>query len=410
MKNLFIIVLVLFAFQVSAQVEIIETHHPDGKYAPFIKKEFASPKDTVDAGWFIPTWDLFDYFYGGYDMVSHYANLIFVDSTVVYESSGTTKANWLNSVGQVLDPYSGVFPVPLNAGDSYIIDSLFVLAWYNTVLGGVTDTLVAEFVYGDPTENPEFEHTIYIYTPDTLHVSPPAAYGDTTQVGYFAKLTAPGKIIIKYPLQTIDTTMQYGKYVQFPVNIMVPAWKVTGVSISFVPGYSYNFGDMLHSYSGTQTQVLNSFRVGLYSTDDPGSNPHLMYDPYEGYNLSFYMKKENRYVMYTGGDTWRNERMTSSVNWGFDIGWKLTKVYNPSVQFMQLDEAQIYPNPANDYLNIAGAENCMAYIYSTDGRLIETLSIDDKIQSISTSNYASGIYYLKLVNNDESKVFEFIKE
>lgn len=410
MKNLFIIIVVLFTIQVSAQVEGIETNSLDGKNAPFIKKDFSSPKDTVDAGWFIPTWDLFDYFYGSYDLVSHYANCVFVDSTVVYESSGTIKNNWLNSVGQVLDPYSGVFAVPLNAGDSYIIDSLFVLAWYNTVMSGVTDTLIAEFVYGDPTMNPEFEHTIYIYTPDTLDVSPPAAYGDTTQAGYFAKLTGPGKIIIKYPLQVTDTTMSNGKYIQFPVNIMVPSGKVTGVSVSYVPGYSYNFGDMYYSYSGTQTQVLNSFRMGLYSTDDPGNYEHLMYDPYGGYNLSYYMKKENRYAMYSGSDAWRNDRMTSSVNWGFDIGWKLTKVYNPAVQFMQLDEVQVYPNPANDYLNIAGAENCIAQVFSSDGRLIETLNIENKIEGISTENYTPGLYYLKLISDNESKVINFIKE
>lgn len=410
MKHFILIILAFVTLQVSAQIEGIETNSPEGKNAPFIKKDFSSPKDTVDAGWFIPTWDLFDNVYGGYDLVSHYANLIFVDSTVVYESSGTIKANWLNTVGQVLDPYSGIFLAPLNAGEAYIIDSLFVLGWYNTILTGVTDTLVAEFVYGNPTENPEFEHTIYIYTPDTLDASPPAALGDTTQTGYFAKLTGPGKIIIKYPLAPSDTTMLNGKYIQFPVNIMVPADKVTGVSISFVPGYSYNYGDMLHSYSGTETKDLNSFRVGLYSTTDPTSNVHLMYDPYDRYNLSYYMRTENRYASYTGGDAWRNERMTSSVNWGFDIGYKLTKVYNPGVQFMQLDEVQVYPNPANNYLNIAGAENCIAQVFSSDGRLIETLNIENKIVGISTENYAPGLYYLKLISDNESKVINFVKE
>lgn len=355
----------------------------------------------MDAGWFIPTWDLYDYFYGNYDLVSHYANVVFIDSTAVYESGGNINHNWLNSVGQVLDPYSQVFPSPLTLGESYKIDSIFVLAWYNYVYAGYTDTLIAEFVIGDPTTNPEFEHTIYIYTPDTLHASPPAAYGDTTQKGYYAKLTAPSKITVKYPLTLSDSTLANGKYIQFPVGITVPYGKVTGVNISFVPGYPYNFGDTIYSYSGTATQQLNSFRVGLYSTDDPSTYEHLMFDPYEGYNLSYYMKKENRYAMYTGGDSWRNERMTSTVNWGFDIGWKLTKVFNQSVEFMQLDQVNVYPNPANNYLNISGAENCIANIFSADGRLIETIQIENDLQGLSIENYASGLYYIKLVNNEE---------
>lgn len=410
MKNFILILFVsIISLQILAQTEIDENYFPEEENTNFIKKDFPN-KDQTEVGWFIPTWDLFDNFYVGYDLVSHYANLIFVDSTVVYESSGNIKNNWLNAVGQVLDPYSGIFLNPLTIGESYIIDSLFILAWYNYVVPGSVDTLIAEFVYGEPMMNPEFEHTIYTYTYDTLDVSPPAFYGDTTEKGYFAKLTAPSKIIVKYPLTMADTTENNGKYIQFPVNISVPYEQVIGVSISFVPGYSYNSGDMLHSYSGTQTPVLNSFRVGLYSTDDPGTNEHLMYDPYEKFNLSYYIKKENRYVMYAGADVWRNERMTSTVNWGFDIGWKLTKEYNPSIAFMQLDQVNIYPNPANTYINISGAEGSIVSVFSIDGRLINTFDCENKIENISLKNYALGMYYVKVIKDNQSKVFKFIKE
>jgi hypothetical protein len=270
MKQKFTIMMMFIVFFGFAQnLEQNVYFQPDQK----VEIDALQLKNYNEAGWFIPAWDLFDNFYGGdYSLVSHYANLIFPDSIVRYESSnGSILYNWICAVGQVLDPYSPLFFEPLEQFQSYRIDSMFVLGWYRMVDATVVDTLIAEFVIGDPLTAPHFAHSIFTFPPDTLRTSPPRMLGDTTQMGYFAKLTAPDKIIVKYPLTTADSTLSSGKYITLPVGIEVPYGKVIGVSISFVPGYSYGYNDVMYSYnsgSPALTQTINSLRVGLYSVDN----------------------------------------------------------------------------------------------------------------------------------------------
>ncbi len=380
---------------------------PDQKV--FVNRE--QMRGYVEQGWFIPSWDLFDNFWGGdYSMVTHYANLVFPDSIVKYEgSTGTISYNWLCAVGQVLDPYSQVFFNPLTTFQSYRVDSMFVLAWYNVVDSSVPDTLVAEFVIGTPTMSPQFAHTIFIFQPDTLDASPPRMLGDTTQQGYYAKLTAPDKIIVKYPLTMQDSTMLYGKYIQFPVGIEVPMGKVIGVSLSFVPGYSYSFDDVLYSYmsGGSLTQEINAFRMGLYAVDDTQSNPSLFYDPYERYNLSYYIHKNGRYGLYV--DQWRNERMASLITWGFDFGWKLSGSDNVSVYESANTSFSVYPNPATQELQIRNiGHGASLNIYSSFGQLMYSESLENDIITIDVSQWARGMYFAEIIKEGTKEMKKFV--
>lgn len=410
MKKIVLIVLMLpimtatFAQQIDGPLLL----SPDAK----VNVDVSAMKGFAETGWFIPSWDLFDNFYAGdYSYVTHYANLVFPDSIVKYEgSTGTISYNWLCGVGQVLDPYSEMFFTPLTEYQSYRIDSLFVLAWYNMVNSSVVDTLVAEFVIGEPLTSPQFAHTIYIFDPDTLDVSPPKMMGDTTQKGYYAKLTAPDKIIVKYPLTMQDTTMLYGKYIQFPVGIEVPMGKVVGVSISFVPGYDYVYDNVLYSYmsGGTLTQEINAFRVGLYSVNNTEDYPSLFYDPYGYFNLSFYIHKSGRYKMYA--DSWRNERMASLITWGFDIGWKLSGSDNVSVDEMNSVVARVYPNPAQDIVSIdLPAKESIVNVYSLHGALLFSKHTDTSTLQINVSDWTSGMYIVEIISGNTTNRLKFVK-
>ncbi|RAR70207.1 T9SS type A sorting domain-containing protein [Flavobacterium aciduliphilum] len=73
----------------------------------------------------------------------------------------------------------------------------------------------------------------------------------------------------------------------------------------------------------------------------------------------------------------------------------------------------LFPNPTSDILNI---ENSTASdikdvaIYSISGALVKEVKSVDTIQSISVSELHSGIYFVKLLVNDEVKNSKFIKK
>ncbi|MEI6766051.1 MAG: T9SS type A sorting domain-containing protein [Bacteroidota bacterium] len=409
MRKIFILIAFIaiqnFCFGQFSGPEVLKPMGPEQAIdrAAMMKHFKQSPQKSEAVGWLIPSWNLLDYYYAGGAAVTHYANLIMPDSTVLYESSGTIQHHWLMGVGGVLDPYSPMFDssqnvAPIDDGYDYTVDSVFVLAWYTKVNSG-TDTLIAEIEFGTPTFAPEFGHTIYTFTPDTFHMSPPKVYGDPEQFGYKCRMTAPSKQVIKYVLGPQDSTNNLGKYITFPVGLNVTGNKVVGLSLSFVPGQPYSFGDMGYSYSGTETQTVNSFRVGLYSTDDVNADPHIFVDPYAGYSATNYLRKEVRYTMYTGSNSWRNDRMTSSVSWAFDIGYYVSKDSLSSVPENQKELANIFPNPVqNGMLNIITSEKGTSeiQILTLNGQSVMNIRSDKQTNRIDLSALKPGIYMARI--------------
>jgi len=407
MKKIILIISIIYISTVSfAQVNTLNDPFPMGNKTDI---SYILQNKNLNHGWFIHSWDLFDNFYGGdYSAVSHYANLIFPDTTVDYESSGTLKAAWLSSFGGTIDPYSLMYFNPITTGDSYIIDSLFVLAWYNRVNAVAIDTLVIEIVHNTAYSNPDFKHTLFYYTPDTIHTSPVAVYGGA-QHGYVCEATSPNKTVIKYPLTAADSTMKNGKFINIPINLTIPANEICGFNIAFKPGYAWTTGQILYSYSGTHTQELNSFRIGLYTNDNTTTTPHIMWDPYENFNIGAYVNTDIRYATYTGGDTWRNERMKASVNWAFDYGVKISSVQgiknNKKANFI------ISPNPCITSFQIkrkSNNDNALWNIYDLSGRLIMNGTSNSLIENININELSSGNYIIQLIENNKASYQKLI--
>lgn len=411
-KFYFVLALLLFAMSVHSQQQSSATViYPDGiaivKPETILQKQQMKPTKELPIGWMIPAWDLLDYFWTTNSMCGHFANVIFPDSIVVYESGGTIRHNWLCSVGGVFDPYSIIYDsLQINPlipqTQPYRIDSVFILAWYNVVDATIPDTLVIELVNGNATAAPEFAWSVFSYPTDTFDVSPPKVYGSTFEKGFLCNMTASSKTVIKYPLTLNDSTNLYGKYITIPVNYNVPAGKVTGLSMTYVSGKQYSYGDMLHSYSGTQTPVLNSFRAGLYSTTDAVSNPHIFADPYYRWNSHHYINTMIRYAQYTGGNTWRNERMASTMNWGFDIGYFITNT-TPGIGLQEnsLNDIKIYPTPANNFIILDNATiGTLVNITDISGRILCSKTLTATREVIQTDMLSTGVYLITLSNQN----------
>ncbi|MFN7014343.1 MAG: zinc-dependent metalloprotease, partial [Bacteroidia bacterium] len=104
---------------------------------------------------------------------------------------------------------------------------------------------------------------------------------------------------------------------------------------------------------------------------------------------------------------------------GASFGATESKVFTVNVlsneTFETLNDIYVYPNPANNVLNIAvptGIElvkNVTIYNYlgQTVGQK-NILTVDDL--SIDTTNYSSGVYLITVSNGTQSKTLRFIKE
>lgn len=69
---------------------------------------------------------------------------------------------------------------------------------------------------------------------------------------------------------------------------------------------------------------------------------------------------------------------------------------------------QIYPNPASDFFVIEVDRNGTLELYDINGKLILNEKINQHKQSISVSNYSSGLYFVKLVFGNECSYYKLI--
>lgn len=77
-------------------------------------------------------------------------------------------------------------------------------------------------------------------------------------------------------------------------------------------------------------------------------------------------------------------------------------------------EIMVYPNPTTDFLTLSvdnfEASNLSYYLYDINGRLLETQKLEGKQTSISMSNLAPAIYFLKVSEGSkELRTFKIIK-
>jgi hypothetical protein len=74
----------------------------------------------------------------------------------------------------------------------------------------------------------------------------------------------------------------------------------------------------------------------------------------------------------------------------------------------------VYPNPAQNELNISVGNSEMpdSYaIYNTLGQTVANVKVSGEASlTVNTSAYAKGIYIIKIFKGNESKTIKFIKE
>ncbi|MHA3786970.1 M43 family zinc metalloprotease [Flavobacterium hauense] len=84
-----------------------------------------------------------------------------------------------------------------------------------------------------------------------------------------------------------------------------------------------------------------------------------------------------------------------------------------TADFQTLQETSVYPNPAQNELNISVADGDLPdsfVIYNTLGQTVANVKVSNQSSlTVNTSAYANGIYIIKIFKGSESKTIKFIK-
>ncbi len=91
-----------------------------------------------------------------------------------------------------------------------------------------------------------------------------------------------------------------------------------------------------------------------------------------------------------------------------DVKYHLgTPVSSYSIQ-KALKNIKIYPNPADDYINIEGDDICYLEILNTHNLILESINLNDSHTTISIKHLPSGLYIMKFVSRSGVTIKKFL--
>ena len=73
---------------------------------------------------------------------------------------------------------------------------------------------------------------------------------------------------------------------------------------------------------------------------------------------------------------------------------------------------KLYPNPATNTLTITreNTNNAMVEIYSNNGVIVNSFEMSETVKEISVSELNSGVYFIRVIEKEATKVQKFIKQ
>lgn len=393
MKNIIISALCILAVaglqaQVFTPVENLQAEKAD------FKVELPSSKNPQ---WVYPALDLLNDFYQGAVNNQLYANSIWPDSTMVNVSSdGTTNFTWLHSMGMVIDVHSPWRTPHMEEAIDYTLDSVGISVFYENMDGVFADTLVFEVVTGLPGEEPAFGGLVNNNT--GAEYSAPKMMGSSTHFGWGAQLTDPAKHTFKHVLTPEDSTLSTNKWVSVSTGgINVPAGHIIGINVTYVPGFTNNFGDTLFDWSngGAKVNAMRFLFQGL--GDDPSAS---FLDPFNDlgfFNATYVMTTDGRYGLYGGV---LDEHLLPQDNWGVYIG---AFIDGPmSVNEQQTVQMNIFPNPATEQVSISleNYQGATFELYNILGEVVKSVELSNATTQIDVNGLSNGTYIGRVVSNN----------
>ncbi len=105
------------------------------------------------------------------------------------------------------------------------------------------------------------------------------------------------------------------------------------------------------------------------------------------------------------GELWSDNtfhQMGDAANWGLKIAFGVYPIvsYTAGINENMTEVANVFPNPANDVLNINLKENMTTVnILSTDGKLISSNEVNANTTTVNVSDLTSGMYMYQITTS-----------
>ncbi len=343
-----------------------------------------------------------------------YAQVLFVDSTVVTSSASGNNPIWQHAAGAIFDPtskYWGSNGKPLlDKVDLYLVDTVYIGGVYKQVNFNVNDTLIIDCVWGAPNNSSLFSalaissQSVSFRIP---YLTNSTAHGHFSSIVDNAGAPVPATNYkrIKRVLSTRDTLKSANDgYFVIPTNINVGAGEIFMVSVVYKPGSVVPPLSVMYQYQGGSPQTQNSFRAYFYS--DPSSTANYNFIDKKSYSGCFYHHQLGRYNKFTNSILNLCGYPDSESGW--DIGFSVTYP-NSSVGLDDFEKtgaslSQNYPNPFKGettvkYTLINPAKNVSINIIDITGKEVYKTNADNQIGAHSIklgSHLAAGVYYYTL--------------
>ncbi len=366
--------------------------------------------------------------------------------------------NPFTSVGLGFDPRypswndPGAFPgaIAVTSSDSFIIDSVMVIGWYNRnyTKPTIVDTLVLTFVKGNGSttaNNPASFFTDPLLLSnygitsghlDYLSLGHDSLNNRAGNLSGGTTISVPASQVYKFPLKVVDTNnSDCYTGTQYPrpaadhpsepiINFPVSAGNYAAMSVSFISGDTLPATYLPSGYRDTVrysdgTSILGykhgGFSMAVAYIDYSGVPGFPPYNWGAGDHTSGYFKKEGASGAYWGG--------LYEPNWNLSTvsGTHASKLQYPEIVYHikcttcpldwgppdritnQTSSAalSITPNPANDELNITLTDNTPATITLTNmlGQVVAAQNVTGGHTSINIAALPAGMYVYTLSAN-----------
>jgi len=338
-----------------------------------------------------------------------YMDYLFPDTNIVAKYGSTYDTPWIHTIATIIDPKNSNFAKSgkqlITENDGFYLDSVNInLSYVRNTADSIHDTLVFEFfATNDHSNFPEyfFKGMSDNYFTDTLFFKGIKRSG--------LSLLSTSKKVVKYVLTKTDTISDSFGWnnisVAVPGGVQATPGEVVGVTVTFIPGYSYSALDTMNN---------NNFVI-VASIEENG---------------------EDTYPSYTPGD-WNTSQIIPS--WATKAGsswldifvpeWAFVKGYgfeNHLIQFLLTSDAgfsgiessvnnglsvsQNMPNPfsGNSTINYSLNEksDVSFEVFNVTGSKVMELNEGVKTAGnhsiqIDASTLNAGVYYYSVIAGDK---------
>ena len=405
------------------------------------RKPVGTTYDTTYAnwGWF----DYMDFNYSSATGVIYYFD-VYPDSNLIdpVAVSSTSDGNiWCHGMGMSFDPTDGGYytgastlGTPVGSGDAFTIDSFQMVDKYimnNTSLGGLSDSLIIDFIVSDPSMNGAYDlhyspasvgaYTVIAaddtprefvadYMPNNWTVSPPFSNDcwDSISTPVMERFAIPLTAAIAGDTGTngdhiTDFALtQYGGhnlYVAAGQKVMVYAHFKSAVA--YANGTSCAAANYYHIMAGDPTGIIPQQTTGSYNTGLISQQQNAYGFPtYGGHNL-----------LFSPADFYS---ATQPGPFGFEVPYMMFYLGYPGTittgvsNIINAESVKASPNPTSNVVNISFSLTTNADVTATltnmTGQVVATQTVANATKGtvqFSTAALPSGVYFYTLNANGQ---------